>query len=308
MNALSDRFWSTEAVSPAQRFAFWHDAVSNAVLNVDVADGDSNDRRNFNGWIAARFRGRACFSVFSSAPHRILRTSGHLSRNLEDSYLVSFQIQGAAYMEQRGGRQILDPGDIGIINGSQPFKIEFPDQVRRVVAVLPQNLLPMQRKDLASKLPKLAGGHSLAPLVRAHIMKLVDKGGGLTLAQSQTLVNNLCSLLSAAVPEQTRGLSAEVISAWLRANLSQPDLSPAKAATALGVSVRSIHGAMAKADSSFSTTLLEERLIACKETLERFPNKAVSEIAFTHGFIAVAHFHRTFKARFGLTPRELQKR
>jgi len=51
MIAAQERFWSTTAVKPNQRFAFWHDAVSHAVLNVDV---DTGYRRRLFGSHAAQ--------------------------------------------------------------------------------------------------------------------------------------------------------------------------------------------------------------------------------------------------------------
>jgi AraC-like DNA-binding protein len=303
MNSPAERFWSTAAVRAPHRFAFWNDAVSNAVLNVDV---DRTVRGEFDGWISARARGSACFSLFSSAPHRILRTSRHIARNLEESYLVSLQIEGTALMEQRGRQLVLEPGDIGIINGEIPFSVNFPGNVRRVVAVLPRALLPAQRKDLAIRLPKLPSGHGLSALVRAHMIKLASTDADLTLAQAHVLVNNVCSLLSIATPDESSGVTAEVITAWIRSNLGERSLSPSKAAAAFCISLRSVHGAMAKAGTSFSAVVLQERLSACAEALEAFPKKSVAEIAYLYGFTAAAHFHRTFRARFGVTPKELQ--
>jgi AraC family transcriptional regulator, positive regulator of tynA and feaB len=304
MSTPPERFWSTNAVRPAQRFAFWHDAVSNAVLNVDV---ETPDRDQFEGWIVARTRGQACFSTFSSAPHRILRTKRHLARNHDDNYLVSFQIEGNANIEQRGQRLLLAPGDIGIVNGGLPFHVEFPNKVRRVVAVLPRGLLPMQRADLAIRLPKLASNHPLSSLVRAYMVRLANTRDQLSPTQTQVLLNNVCALLSVAPPEQNRSVTAETITAWLRSHLGERDISPAKAAAAFGVSLRTVHGAMARAGISFGALLLQERLTACSETLRAYPARSVSEIAFIYGFASTAHFHRTFKSRFGMTPREWQE-
>jgi AraC-like DNA-binding protein len=304
MSPLPERFWSTSAVKPAQRFAFWHDAVSDAVLNVDV---ETRDRSEFDGWIVARPRAQACFSLFSSAPHRILRTSRHLARGQDDTYLVSFQIEGAACIEQRGHRVVLEPGDIGIVRGGTPFHVEFPGKVRRVVAVLPRGLLPAQRKDLALRLPKLARDHTLSSLVRATMMRLAGARGELSPAQTHVLLNNVCALLSVAAPADNPGLTAEAVTAWLRLHLRDKDLAPARAAAAFGVSLRTVHGAMQSTGISFGTLLLQERLAACSEALRTHPARSVSEIAFMHGFASTAHFHRTFKSRFGMTPREWQE-
>src|ERR1700761_5301245 len=56
----------------------------------------------------------------------------------------------------------------------------------------------------------------------------------------------------------------------------------------------------------FKTTpgkwLLEKRLLYAKSLLSTINKKSISEVAFESGFETVAHFSRSFKQRFGITP------
>jgi AraC-like DNA-binding protein len=58
--------------------------------------------------------------------------------------------------------------------------------------------------------------------------------------------------------------------------------------------------------TTFKTTpgkwLLEKRLLYAKSLLNNSSKKAISEVAFESGFETVAHFSRSFKQRFGVTP------
>jgi AraC-like DNA-binding protein len=58
--------------------------------------------------------------------------------------------------------------------------------------------------------------------------------------------------------------------------------------------------------TTFKTTpgkwLLEKRLLYAKSLLNNSSKKAISDVAFESGFETVAHFSRSFKQRFGVTP------
>ncbi|SHN33631.1 helix-turn-helix domain-containing protein [Mucilaginibacter sp. OK098] len=51
--------------------------------------------------------------------------------------------------------------------------------------------------------------------------------------------------------------------------------------------------------------LLEKRLLYAKSLLNIHSKKLISEVAFESGFESVAHFSRSFKQRFGVTPSSL---
>lgn len=59
----------------------------------------------------------------------------------------------------------------------------------------------------------------------------------------------------------------------------------------------------------FDTTpgkwLLEKRLLHAKSLLNNNNRKAISDVAFESGFQTLAHFSRSFKQRFGLTPSKI---
>jgi AraC-like DNA-binding protein len=96
------------------------------------------------------------------------------------------------------------------------------------------------------------------------------------------------------------------IRAYVEANLSDPDLSPRIAARALGMSVRSLHLALAPSGETFGQLLQRRRLQACHALLCR-PEKVetIADIAFGCGFNSLSSFYRAFRRVFGACPRDL---
>jgi AraC-like DNA-binding protein len=91
--------------------------------------------------------------------------------------------------------------------------------------------------------------------------------------------------------------------------LDDADLTPAKVALAEGISERYLQKLFEGTGSSFTHYLRERRLQRTWADLSN-PSEAhhsISEIAFRAGFNDSAHFSRTFRHRFGLSPREFRQ-
>jgi AraC-like DNA-binding protein len=93
---------------------------------------------------------------------------------------------------------------------------------------------------------------------------------------------------------------------YILTHLSDPELSMAEAAAAVGISPRYASDLMAAEQASFRGYVQMQRLERCKRDLADTAHAArhVGDIAFAWGFNDLAHFSRIFKLRFGVSPRE----
>jgi acetamidase/formamidase/AraC-like DNA-binding protein len=91
--------------------------------------------------------------------------------------------------------------------------------------------------------------------------------------------------------------------------LDDPDLSPARVAHSEGISERYLQKLFEGVDDNFSHYVRERRLQrACADLANPAEgHRTISEIAYHYGFGDSAHFSRTFRARFGLSPREFRQ-
>jgi AraC family transcriptional activator of tynA and feaB len=302
--------WSTDTVRPGKRIAFWREAVCATVLNVMPERTEDG----FHATIAGRSFGPLRFASFSSAGHDIVREARHVERGGEEQYLISLQKSGRCNMVQ-GDRELwLDPQQIAIIDGSRPFRVSFPKQVSRFLAVVPRSTLDMRAPWIRRKgICKITASSPFSDLARRHIRQLAGDEA-LDVPQAQTLTENLCNLLALATTADKAaetidaGAQIEAIQAYCRAWLCDPDLSPRRVAAHFGISVRTLHLRFEVAERSFGKWLLTCRLDQCRNALLDPAQDAhgVSDIAYRFGFGDLSHFSKSFKARFGLTPRDMR--
>lgn len=301
--------WSTDAVTAGERFSFWREVVCQTVLN--VATEAPRDR--FQARIFGQSFGALRIAAFDSTSHEIVRSPHHTARFPEDNYLISLQRQGQSWIMQDGDAFPLDPGEIGIVDGQRPFRIAFPAPVSRVIAVIPRKTLDMRAPWLRkAPLRKIAMNAPYADLTRRHLLQLATNSHSLNESEANLLAENVCNLLALAgtrdipVNALRPEVQLEALLLFCRQNLSDPDLSPHMAAARFRISVRTLHTRFARVGETFGRWLLENRLEACGKAL-RDPNQraaSVSEVAYRWGFNDLSHFHKAFRARFGMTPRE----
>jgi AraC-like DNA-binding protein len=98
------------------------------------------------------------------------------------------------------------------------------------------------------------------------------------------------------------------IDSFVRAHLADPALRPAEVAADAQISVRHLHRLFARSGITVSDWIRERRLQACRQDLSnpRLYDQSITDIAFSWGFSDSAHFSRSFKKMFGVSPRQFR--
>lgn len=306
---MTNRHWSTRDVSIGDQFAYWREAVCEAVMNVATENPAEND---FFGDIGCAVYGELRFAAFTSSPHQIVRRASHVARSNHEHYLVSLQRSGVSRMQQCGRTCELQAGDIGIVDGARPFSVTFPRSVGRIVAVIPSAMLHSRAPWLRERpIGLMMRDGALHDVLRTYLERLAGPDCG-SPAEAELLADNLCNLVALLTARdaaeqrasQERVTDLDRMFAFLRRRLSDPDLSPQALADHIQVSVRTVHKRFEQANITFRQWLLEQRLDACRRALAdpRCATMTVSQIAYGLGFNDLSHFTKAFRARFGMPP------
>lgn len=305
---MTASIWSTDTVKPGEGVAYWREAVCATVLNVTT----QVPRENFHASIAGRNFGDLRFAAFQSSRHSVVREARHVDRAGEDRYLISLQRRGRSGLSQDGREFWLNPGEIAVMDGTKPFRVTFPGEVSRILAVVPRRLLDVRAPWVRrGGMQHITSASPFIDLARRHIRQLAGEAPFAD-GQAHVLTDNLCNLLAlATAPEHAADFSGsdmqlQAILAHCRANLGDPSLSPAKVAAHFRISLRTLHLRFATTGQSFGRWLLENRLEQCRYALRDPAQRGlgISEIAYRHGFSDLSHFSKAFRARFGQSPRD----
>lgn len=97
------------------------------------------------------------------------------------------------------------------------------------------------------------------------------------------------------------------IGQYVDKHIDDPDLSAQTTARALGMSVRSLHLALAGSSRSFGELVTARRLERVRGQLTQWHGtESVADLAFGCGFNSLSSFYRAFRRHFGTCPRAVR--
>jgi AraC-like DNA-binding protein len=300
--------WSTDAARARERFSYWRDAVCRSVFNISIEAAPER----FAARIRARSAGPLRFALSESSGYRIVRNRSDIDSAPADHYSVYLQLRGQTAISQRDASFVFHANDIAISDGHYPFNATLADG-SRAIAVIPHALIDRRAPWLRqTPLHRLAANSRYVDLARGHLLELTDTSTELTDSAANLLTENLYNLLalaSAAEAPHDRlqpELQIEAILAFCGQNLHDSALSPQLVADHFRISVRTLHLRFRQIGQTFGRWVLDNRLDMCRTALrDRGQREAsISSVAYGWGFNDLSHFNKSFRARFGETPRD----
>lgn len=255
-------------------------------------------------------------------PIVILRRFRDIRRDTNDDYLLSTQITGTVLVKQGNVEFMQKPGTLALMSAGEPYSVIHMQQSHRLVLHIPIALYT--KRILGNQKPtrfraRLFSQSGLVSVMHGMLKSLAFDGDRLNKHEQHTLAESLLDLTAAIVRSQAdeefdqkharQSALFRRILAYLEANFEDPDLSPEKIAKANGISMRYLHSLFHHSGTSVSRWLWERRLKAAREDLlnPNLHHMRISAIAFRRGFNDPAHFSRTFRSRFDISPSELRR-
>ena len=299
--------WSTDSIHPRERYSYWREAICKWVFNTSIEAPPGP----FSARLLSRSAGRSRIVAGESSAYLLVRNRRELDAAPSDEYCIYLQRRSQGVIEQCGQSFTYQTNDVGLSDLSLPFRTVHADGGRRIVAVVPRELIDRRAPWVAkTALRKFAGNSAYADLARRHMVTMAEND--MSESARTLLTENLCNLIALASAEDITPsrmqaeLQIEAMLAFCRQRLHDSELAPQQVADHLGVSLRTLHSRFKQIGQSFGRWVLEERLNSCAAAV-RNPLQSgvtISEIAYRWGFNDLSHFNRSFRARFGRTPAE----
>jgi AraC-like DNA-binding protein len=304
-----------DAVPPKTRRDYWahvlEDTFGPTKLRID-GRLDSGDRLRVGGAGAVRV---AELSI--SHRHVAERARRHIRPIDAELYQIDVHVRGHGVFAQNGREASLAPGDLTLIDLSQPCRWDY-SSAEFVAVVFPRALLPLQPDELTrlsgGRIPGDRGLGALISSLARQLPQRLDDCRPADQARVGTAVLDLITAALAArldraqeVPPDSRqrALLLRVL-AFIEERLGDPELSPATIAAAHHISLRYLYKLFDIEQTTVANWIRRRRLERCRRDLldPALRAEPVHVIGARWGFTSAASFSRAFRAAHGLPPAE----
>lgn len=311
-----ERF-STSKIPRRQKVDYWRNLCCQKYSPLDLEPGDS---RNFEGMLARTSIGAVNFCRLSSSPGKIVRSERHMESYEQHQFYLFWYAEGGGRFIQRGSEIELNKGDFVLLDLAQPYQFEFDSFCSTVSMELPESILKhyLPKPEELLLLPmrsSLALNRMVGAMIECMFDRVVSEGQD---SNNATLTHSLMDVIVSAYGSsgQVKISSSTVASSrrlqikrYIEANLADSDLGPARIAAHNHVSPRYLRYLFNEEGETVSRYVLRRRLEECARRLREpaWQGTNIIDIAFSWGFKDMAHFGRSFREYFGLSPREYRR-
>lgn len=320
MAALQVEMVDTTVVSPADRFPLFVELAGRASAPVALTSDHADDFRGRARTVAlgavalTRFRYQ---SLVGRRTPRLIRQAD------PEVFQVALTVSGRSSISANRRGAAIPVGDFTLIDWGRPHTLEHagaaggPDPAGAVTAVVPRTLLPLDPDRVAHlSAARMSGSDGPGLLLARHLHHVTGHPEQFRPADAPYLAEVTVSLISALlarhldvedrlpVDVRQRALLSQVRD-FIERHLDDPALSPQLVADAHHVSLRTLHRLFEAEDETVAGLIRTRRLHRCRRELADplLRQQPVHLIARRWGFTDKAHFSRTFRAEYGLSPR-----
>lgn len=293
----------------------WHQLIASVFGDVDISLGDEE---RFTGQIRHASLAGVELADVSCAYEDAVRTRRHVAGDRKESFVFVAPLSGSLEIEQHANRCELAPGQFAIFDLNAPHRYYHAAPVRALSLKLPGGMLRTRLRksdDLvatafaADRGVARIGFDFFASVLRdgQDIPAPVALGFGPRMADMAAVMLD-CSrddipVGNASVRQAIHQRCVQLI----ESQLGDPRLSPARIASGCGISTRYLHKVFQETDQTLGEYIRNRRLAVCRDRLTAQQGQLqIKEVALSAGFRSVSHFCNAFKARYGVSPRDVR--
>jgi acetamidase/formamidase/AraC-like DNA-binding protein len=310
---MSFRPFTSESYAQHDRPEAWRDVLSAVGLK------PAHTSAFYDGHATASHRhakGVALTRLSAGAQAISLQTPSH-----EDPPIALMALEDGVVLRSGGAHRIVPVGHLLLLPRSGDWSLVFQRDMRAIVLSVTSDALHgrITGKPRTSEPQVIAPGGFADVFSRmldatARALESLSDVEWAAIAQSLvdlllTLVHRLPAPTADATHSVTQAAILHRICQTIERRLDEPELSPSRVALAEGISERYLQKLFEGVGDNFTHYVRERRLQRAWADLSNpaEAQQSISEIAFRFGFSDSAHFSRTFRQRFGLSPREFRQ-
>lgn len=243
------------------------------------------------------------------------RSSTHLGPKASQFFVLNFRRSGSVLHTHLGNTFESTAGTLSIFDSQHPFESRHLEPTRslsiRVPGTLLRNAIAMPEEYCGVP---ISLNHGVAAVFREFVYsmwlerdRLSDSEGWDLSLQTMGMLKAVCASAPrralSSLPTSSEVLLGAAMQ-FIEENLSDPSLTVERVAQSLRVSRGRLYAAARGAENPLGRMILLMRLERCRQALSnpQLRGRRITEIAFDWGFNDIAHFSRTFKSRYAISP------
>jgi AraC-like DNA-binding protein len=239
------------------------------------------------------------------------RSDAHNALDGQDLVSICALVNGRTLNCTEDNELQLSQGDIFVWQNSGEHIFEVPDFTENFTIVMPQPVFEAFVKVPSYGLQwALHGNTPIGKLIFRYLSDLRDTLPEFDDSSAETAIEVLLGMLSRVlrtegvlVQKTSRTTRYQRILRYIEDNIAANDLSPTDIAKKHDISVRYLNMLFSENNITVAAWIKERRLDQSLSDLKFPPNvKSISEISYKWHFSDSAHYTRSFKARYGVTP------
>lgn len=303
--------------SAQDRLSQWREVISDEYVELDWS---TDCVENFQGQVRGGVGiGDLHFSEVMSEPQQVSRSKQQISTSTADDFLISFQLSSKGSVRQAGREAILSPGSFAMYDSTRPYTLSFNQPFHQLVLQMPKPVLSQHLINPEDHTAVPINAQSgIGAVLSNFIFSLAQEASALEQVPNE-LGENLLNMIAMAFSSSVKlkqlsdnhcvqGSVKQRVLKFIDNNLANPELSNTLLAKSHGVSLRYLNKLFQHDEMSLHQIILNKRLLKAKMLLldERFRHHSIERIAYSLGYVSAAHFSRSFKSHFGVSPSKIR--
>ncbi len=320
------QIWSADQLSVNERVDVLRDCLNLTFCSIDAAFEDKSENLEFhvNNVLINNI---SILRYTASGVQTAHRSYRHIRSDHADDFILYVPIDAEIQMDQCGRSTRFGHGQFAFVHTGRPFsgvvcgaeqrpESRFSSMHARIPGPLLRERLPLLDNN-CNEVFSISGGSR--QILLSLLRSMLEDGGAISEWHfpeiQEAFLNVVCAATEEAIyerkapgttPQSSRDAALARIKSYILANLSNPGLTTTLIANQCNVSVRHLHSLFAGTGQTVANWVKEQRLQKCREALRNqdLLDKTITEIAFTWGFNDASHFSRSYKWRYGISPKE----
>jgi AraC-like DNA-binding protein len=310
--------------SPAVRcrgpYGDYEDRIRDTYLGLDIDEIDVY--RPFEAEFRSRWVGDVCMTcsrtLNATGGISWIRSKDRIERDAEHFMILMMVRDGEVSHTQYGVTTKLTPGGLTLIDSREAYRVQRIGPAASFNVRMPLDLvkaaLPAPERYCGMAIDARSGLNAIMMNLLMAIWRHAEDPDLPSVDELCVRILDAATTIFQSARSRTIFVPAPRVQHYDRAirfvdaHLSDTDLHPSRIASALRISTGHLHAVMRSRGTSIGKLIIDRRLDRSRADLlnPELRTRTIAQVAMNWGFSDYAHFSKTFKKRYGLSPRKFR--